>query len=67
MSSVNPIKFLNRGPEYLRTAFQPNKGQKPQLSAAERLNIQRKSKSEQVSDIPYKLFVNFDLTCIIEF
>jgi len=47
MSSVNPIKFLNRGPEYLRTAFQPNKNQKPQLSAAERLNIQRVRKTEE--------------------
>lgn len=48
MSSVNPIKFLNRGPDYLRTAFQPNKNQKPQLSAAERLNIQRVRKKEEV-------------------
>lgn len=48
MSSVNPIKFLNRGPDYLRTAFQTNnKNQKPQLSAAERLNIQRVRKKEQ--------------------
>lgn len=47
MSSVNPIKFLNRGPDYLRTAFQTNKNQKPQLSAAERLNIQRVRKNEQ--------------------
>jgi hypothetical protein len=50
MGSVNPLKFLNRGPDYLRTAFQqPHKSQKPQLSAAERLNIQRvRGASEKV-------------------
>ena len=43
-STVDPLKLLNRGPAYLRTAFQTAQTQKqPTLSAAERLNVRKKS------------------------
>lgn len=53
MTSTDPLKYLNRGPEYLRSAIAPTKtGRvKRQLSAAERLNIQP-TKREQTSEKP---------------
>ncbi|CAG5099830.1 Oidioi.mRNA.OKI2018_I69.XSR.g16707.t1.cds [Oikopleura dioica] len=46
---TDPLKYLNRGPEYLRNAIAPPKTSrvKRQLSAAERLNIQKPTKREQ--------------------
>jgi len=45
-STVDPLKLLNRGPAYLRSAFQTqtsNKTNQPSLSAAERLNVRKKT------------------------
>jgi hypothetical protein len=47
-STVDPLKLLNRGPAYLRSAFQTqtqnNKNSnQPSLSAAERLNVRKKT------------------------
>lgn len=45
-STVDPLKLLNRGPAYLRSAFQTqttNKTNTPTLSAAERLNVRKKT------------------------
>jgi len=43
-SSVDPLKLLNRGPAYLRHALQTTQtGNKATLSAAERLNVRKKS------------------------
>lgn len=43
-SSVDPLKLLNRGPAYLRHALQTTQtGNKASLSAAERLNVRKKS------------------------
>lgn len=48
-STVDPLKLLNRGPAYLRTAFQTQSANKatPTLSAAERLNVRKKSEAKQ--------------------
>jgi len=44
-STVDPLKLLNRGPAYLRSAFQTQSANRatPTLSAAERLNVRKKS------------------------
>ena len=51
-SSVDPLKLLNRGPAYLRNALQTTQTTKT-LSAAERLNVRKKS--TEVSIIIWKM------------
>jgi len=42
-SSVDPLKLLNRGPAYLRNALQQTQQNNKTRSAAERLNVRKKS------------------------
>ena len=51
-STVDPLKLLNRGPAYLRSAFQTQSANRatPTLSAAERLNVRKKSGEVRIYD-----------------
>ena len=42
-SSADPLKLLNRGPAYLRNALQQTQQNNKSRSAAERLNVRKKS------------------------
>ena len=64
-SSVDPLKLLNRGPAYLRNALQQTQQNNKTRSAAERLNVRKKStevicfliKSESFKNLKVSVYV----------
>ena len=64
-SSVDPLKLLNRGPAYLRNALQQTQQNNKTRSAAERLNVRKKSteviliKSENFNNLKVCVYYTF--------